>query len=149
MSKHKVFAWLILNDRLNTKDMMIRRHWTIAGSNDCVLCHAHTIEDMLHLFFNCLFSSKIWSYLQINWDGTSVGQCLNRAKRDFTGPCFMEIVILACWNIWKQHNGWIFKNVRPSFRAWKALFVLDISLLKFRVKPSDAHSIDSWLRSLV
>ena len=25
MSKHKVFAWLILNDRLNTKDMMIRR----------------------------------------------------------------------------------------------------------------------------
>jgi hypothetical protein len=28
-SKHKFFAWLILHDRINTKDMLRRRHWHV------------------------------------------------------------------------------------------------------------------------
>jgi hypothetical protein len=28
-SKHKFFAWLILHDRINTKDMLLRRHWNV------------------------------------------------------------------------------------------------------------------------
>jgi hypothetical protein len=31
----------------------------------------------------------------------------------------MEIVILACWNIWKQRNGLIFQGERPSFLGWE------------------------------
>jgi hypothetical protein len=28
-SKHKFFAWLILHDRINTNDMLLRRHWHV------------------------------------------------------------------------------------------------------------------------
>jgi hypothetical protein len=31
ISKHKFFAWLILHDRINTKDMLIRRRWKVNG----------------------------------------------------------------------------------------------------------------------
>jgi hypothetical protein len=54
MSKHKFFAWLILHDRINTKDMLIQRQWKVTDNNDCVLCH-HVLEDWKHLFFTCLF----------------------------------------------------------------------------------------------
>jgi hypothetical protein len=65
--KIKVFAWLLLSDRLNTKDMLQRRHWHATDNYDCVLCSAGEREDIDHLFFNCNFSTRIWNYLQINW----------------------------------------------------------------------------------
>ena len=33
--KTKVFAWLVIMDRLNTKDMLIRRHWNIQDGPEC------------------------------------------------------------------------------------------------------------------
>jgi hypothetical protein len=74
---------------------------------------------------------------------------LKFAKRHFMGPCFTEVVILSYWNIWKQRNDWIFKAIRPTFKAWKKGFFLDVSLLKHRVKPSIAQSLSSWLDSLL
>ena len=117
ISKHKFFAWLILHDRINTKDMMLRRHWKVTDNNDCVLCCAHTREDRDHLFFGCQFSARIWCYLQVGWCNGTMDASIIQAKRNFKGPCFSEIVILACWNIWKQRNDWIFEGIRPTFRG--------------------------------
>jgi hypothetical protein len=50
MMNTKVFAWLLLNDRLNTKDLLVRRHWKVAEDNFCKLCPTRTYEDRLHLF---------------------------------------------------------------------------------------------------
>jgi hypothetical protein len=44
-------------------------------------------------------------------------EALMMAKRHFKGPYFSEIVILAWWSIWKQRNGWIFKNISPTLEA--------------------------------
>jgi hypothetical protein len=44
------------------------------------------------------------------------------------------VIILACWNIWEQTNHWIFQHKRPSLRGWKSGFVLDVTMLKHRVK---------------
>jgi hypothetical protein len=70
------------------------------------------------------------------------------AKKSFLGPCFIEIVILACWCIWKQRNGWIFKNIRPTFRRWKSSFVYEVTLLKHKVKDCTASDLVSWLDRL-
>ena len=43
-------------DRLNTKDMVERRHWHIEDGISCVLCHLQVREDRDHLFFNYPFS---------------------------------------------------------------------------------------------
>jgi hypothetical protein len=74
---------------------------------------------------------------------------LKRANANFNGPCFVEIVFLACWNFWKQRNDKIFKGVQPTFRAWKAKFVLDVTLLKHRVKACSVNNLSSWLDNLV
>ena len=108
MSKHKFFAWLVLHDRINCKDMMLRRKWKVTEDNDCVLCVSHGLETRNHLFFECLFSSRIWACLQIGWSAGSVSNSMTTAKKHFKGPCFIEIAVLACWNIWKKRNNHIF-----------------------------------------
>jgi hypothetical protein len=149
MSKHKFFAWLILHDRINTREMLIRRNWKVTDDHTCVLCPSKILEDWSHLFFQCYFSTRIWSYLQISWGMGSGPEMLMHAKKQFNGPCFVEIVILSCWNIWKQRNDKIFKGMKPSFRAWKAGFVQDITLLKYRVKKGDVHILQTWIDNLL
>jgi hypothetical protein len=68
--KIKMFSWHMLSDHLNTKDLLQRRHWNVTNDYSCVLCPGHHHEDRDHLFFNCIFSSRVWAYLQIQW-GTS------------------------------------------------------------------------------
>lgn len=64
--KFKVFGWLLLMDRLNTRDKMQRRHWNIQDDT-CVMCHSACREDRVHLFFACNFSQRVWNYLGISW----------------------------------------------------------------------------------
>jgi hypothetical protein len=134
MPKHNFFACLILHDRINTKDMLLRRRWNVTNNHDCVLCCSGQFEDWRHLFVNCMFSIRVWNYLHSPWHPGSTYESLLAARKSFKGPCFTEIGILACWTIWKQRNGWIFKGIRPTFRGWRASFVLEISMLKYRVK---------------
>jgi hypothetical protein len=51
MMKTKVFAWLLLVDRLNTRDLLQRRHWNVTDLYHCELCPMHVHEDRIHLFF--------------------------------------------------------------------------------------------------
>jgi hypothetical protein len=148
-SKHKFFAWLILHDRINTKDMLRRRHWQVTSDHGCVLCSADALEDWSHLFFECNFSVRVWIYLQVNWTSGSGPEMLKNTKKSFKGPCFVEIIILACWNIWKQRNNKIFKNIQPTFRNWKEGFIYDITMLKHRVKESSVASLSSWIDNLL
>ena len=54
----KFFAWLVLVDRLNTKDMLRRRHCNIQDDDLCVLCPLRVVEDLDHLLFFCTFSRR-------------------------------------------------------------------------------------------
>jgi hypothetical protein len=103
------------------------------------------LEDWRHLFFNCNFSTHIWNYLQIPWYPGNTFASLSLAKKSFLGPCFTEIVIIACWCIWKQRNGWIFKNIRPTFRRWRSSFVHEVTMLKHRVKKDTVQMLLSWI----
>jgi hypothetical protein len=75
--------------------MILRRHWKVTDNNDCVLCYAHVMEDWRYLFFNCMFSTRIWNYLQIPWNPGDTVSSLMAAKNSFKGPCFFEIVIIS------------------------------------------------------
>ncbi|XP_073360069.1 uncharacterized protein [Aegilops tauschii subsp. strangulata] len=98
--KIKVFAWMLIMDRLNTKDMVDRRHWHLEDGVNCVLCPLQTRETRDHLFFNYNFSVRVWNYLQIDWSsGDSMADLVINASRSFRKPFFTEVVFIACWNI--------------------------------------------------
>jgi hypothetical protein len=149
IQKLKVFAWLLMSDRLNTKYMLKRRHWNVTSDHHCVLCHSHTYEDRIHLFFDCVFSMRVWAYLQIDWSmGVTIEDKFIHARKEFGKPFFTEVVILATWYIWNQKNGKIFQQQRPSFRSWKREFINGLYLHKHRVKKKEVAQLQAWIDSL-
>jgi hypothetical protein len=39
-----------------------------------------------------------------------------RIKRALNKSFAMEVIILMCWSIWTQRNGWLFQNNDPSIQ---------------------------------
>lgn len=148
--KIKMFAWLLLNDRLNRRDMLLRRHWRSPDDdNFCPNCPVQILEDRDHLFFKCLFATRVWNYLQITWQASlSTKACILAASRIFGHPFFLEVVFTAAWNIWILRNGRIFRQETPTFRAWKRNFIHDITLLSHRFKTSVRPLLLAWINSL-
>ena len=123
LPKLRVFAWLLQKDRLNTRDLMQRKHWHLDSGFTCALCSSNHVETRDHLFFDCNFAKTCWNSIGLIWDTSiSISQRLDLARRNFIGPCFMEIVICAFWNIWRSRNDLIFKSQQPSLARWKVTF---------------------------
>ena len=145
-----MFAWLMLSDRLNTRDMLQRRHWNVTEEFHCVLCPTRAHEDRDHLFFTCAFSQRIWNYLQIEWQqGDDLYSIVKAARRGFAKPFFSEVVMIACWNLWLVRNDKIFNHIRPRFAVWRSKVIHDFRLLVYRMKAKYRESFVQWINSLV
>jgi hypothetical protein len=66
----------------------------------------------------------------------SMSDIFMNVKRDFAGPNFFEITICSASNIWKERNGFIFEDKRPSFASWKTKFLPDLQTTCYRVKKA-------------
>jgi hypothetical protein len=61
--KCKIFAWLALHNRLNTKERLARRG--VLEDASCPFgCHVE--EGLTHMFFHCLHTSFLWSKFDVN-----------------------------------------------------------------------------------
>jgi hypothetical protein len=76
--KHKLFAWLLLENKLLFWDKLQARGWE--GPNRCSLC-ARAIESTLHVFVQCSYTRAIWSLISsalkisTSWSGDNVLTC--------------------------------------------------------------------------
>jgi hypothetical protein len=137
--KLKVFAWLLLVDRLNTRNMLKRRHFNIGNDYSCPLCSSGVEETLEHLFFSCPFSTSCWSTLNITWNGDSaIIDKVIEAKENFQEKLFFEVFVIAAWGIWKERNNWIFKSINPSRASWKERVIADLQLLRFKVNQAQS-----------
>jgi hypothetical protein len=92
----------------------------------------------------------MWSYLQVEWTQEhTIEEMFSKARKEFAKPFFTEVIILACWHIWKQRNSKFFEHIRPSFGSWKAHFVHEASLHVYRVKDKHSDLFKSWIDSLL
>jgi hypothetical protein len=133
----KFFGWLILVDRLNTRDMLRRRHFNLTSGYSCLLCANPPEETIEHLLFQCEFSESCWHELNISWSATGDRlQILEEGKSRWTGKLFMEIFLLSSWNIWKERNRCYFDGVPPSIDSWRARLKADLLLLVHRTKTT-------------
>lgn len=149
MMKHKVFAWLMFMDRINTRDLLCRRHFNIGDDLSCMLCNAQPLETNIHLFFECEFSISCWNTLNIQWDTTLGAQeMLKLSASTWNQALFKEVVMLAAWNIWKQRNNCYFEKITPTVRSWKRGVISDLEILKFRARPETTGLIESLITTL-
>lgn len=147
--KIKFFAWLLLNDRLNTRNMLRRRHKFLEEGYNCVLCLEGREETLEHLFFECPSSVTRWFVLGITWnEEAKIHEKLQMARLAFMQPFFMEVVMIGAWCIRKERNDFIFNGKVPSLSSWKATFKKEVSDHFCRIKPSLHQSIQLWLNAL-
>jgi hypothetical protein len=137
----KFFVWLILSDRINTRNMLMRRKFILNSSYQCLMCSNPLEETIEHMLFCCPFSQSYRQAIHITWDTTGDGlHLLEEGKTRWCKPLFMEIALLASWNIWKERNRKLFEGVDPSVASWKARLKSDLLLLVHRTKSS-LHSL--------
>ena len=148
--KIKVFGRLLLVDRLNTRNMLKRRHYNIGEDHGCLLSGSTEEETLNHLFFYYPFSTHCWNATHISWTtGVTTYQRISEAKLAWKRPLFMETFLLAAWSLWKERNNKHFRKIVPSKESWLRRFKEDFSLLTHRVKGKHKPFIPSILATIV
>ena len=146
--KIKVFGWLLISDRLNTRNMLKRRHYNIGDNHGCILCGSTEEETIEHMIFTCHFSLACWDTLNIHW--TTNGDRLNwikEAKSRWDNQMFMEIFLYASWSLWKERNNKHFRRIDPTVGSWARRFKEDFSLLIHRAKEKHKQFIPTFIQS--
>ena len=143
--KHKIFFWLLLHDRLNTRNLLARKKFVLQSYN-CAVLHCGQEETLLHLFWTCPFAVQCWDFICPN---RSMSLTLYDGFFDMRDklniPFFSDIIILASWSIWMIRNNMIFRNETPSLERWKAIFYTELNWLKFRIKAKHVDQFKAWL----
>ena len=146
--KIKFFSWLLLNDRLNMRNMLRRRKFLEEGYN-CALCQDGVEETVEHLFFYCSAAVCRWFSLGISWNAeASPVHKIHYAKLEFSQPFFMEIFMIGAWCLWNERNDFIFNNKSPSLATWKSSFKATVKGHLVRIKQNLHQSILNWLEAL-
>ena len=143
--KHKVFFWLLLKDRLSTRDLLGRKGMVLQ-SHDCVLCHQNSSETLGHLFLTCPFATQFWASLglmvPVFQEHTEV---VVSFRHQLNVPFFMEIIILGCWSIWMSRNDLIFRQLNPSVQSSRHFFKNEFALAMHRAKSSLIDLMKAWI----
>jgi len=146
--KHKVFFWLLMKDRISTRELLKRKNMALQDFT-CVLCSNNTEESLLHLFLECPFAAQCWGAINIQIAQYSDPfEFLLSFRNQLGVPFFMEIIILMAWSIWKSRNDQIFRQLQPSFHGAKQFFKEEFQLLLLRIWKDYLHLAEQWIANL-
>ena len=124
-----------MHDKILTTDNLQKRGWP--HQEHCVLCNG-PLENGLHLSLLCPFTKAVWDQVLawknfvVQWpqqDPTSIVEWWEHAaskiqkqdRRRFNG-----MVIYIMWNLWKERNRRILKNVHKTAQQMAFLTKEDI-----------------------
>jgi hypothetical protein len=146
--RQKFFSWLLLNGKLNSKEMMLKKKNYVEFS-ECILCDTNILESIVHLFFECSFSQSFWWALGFEWNtNLDINSMITDAKTRYPMPFLVEIIIKGCWSLWDQRNSAIFRDTEPCIHRGITKFKLDFALSMHRAQPSLKEGMQSWLDTL-
>lgn len=102
--RHKIFIWLLLYDRINTRNLLNRKSLFLESYN-CALCTDNTEETLMHLFWDCPFSLYCWDHIMPQKPrGTSSYDEICISLQHLPGDIGLTILIASCWGIWSIRN---------------------------------------------
>ncbi|KAH0675380.1 hypothetical protein KY285_023181 [Solanum tuberosum] len=116
--KHRFILWLVVQDRLLTKERMLKMNISVEEAN-CCLCDAQKLETAKHLFSECPWFTEVkrnverWTCLPIQLG--EVKEVMLRIIRKKWNQ-FQRQVIAASWgamiyHTWRVRNWKIFKGI--------------------------------------
>ncbi|RCU61702.1 hypothetical protein SETIT_J026600v2 [Setaria italica] len=95
------------------------------------------------------FSQSCWVSLGITWDLSFPPlDMIIRARSDFEGSIFREVVLVASWCIWCHCNDIIFDHGSLSLARCKTCFVGEMAPVLLRDKPRVKLMLDNFMSSL-
>ncbi|TVU31700.1 hypothetical protein EJB05_23398, partial [Eragrostis curvula] len=146
--KHKVFFWLLLNDKLHTRGRLRRRNMFL-DSYTCDLCILQREETLRHLFLKCNFARACWDSIGLHIPGSAATtETVKRLKRQLNVNFYMEVIILMSWSIWQTRNNWIFNNIDPTIEGCRQMFKKEMLLVVHRAKQKYFPALTSWIENL-
>ena len=132
--RHKIFFWLLLHDKNNTRNMLQRMTMHL-DSYSCVLCSDKTDETSIHLFWNCPFSLYCWDHIIPNRKkGISAFDEIQLATSLLPKDFALDIMLMGCWGIWCVRNNKIFKADVVHIEGWKYYLKEGLWACQIRVK---------------
>lgn len=114
----RIFAYLMLQDRILTGEVMERRN--MATQNRCVMCRNCPSESTLHLLFLCPNAVQVWFRVAAHFGFRIMVPRLtvddimvvSRRQAEMEGErcrkIWNSLFMCTCWLIWKQRNNKIF-----------------------------------------
>ncbi|GJZ64168.1 hypothetical protein Tco_0620589, partial [Tanacetum coccineum] len=125
---HAFHLWLVMRHGLKTHDKI--RQWDVRGDTDlnllrCALCD-NCPDSHTHLFFECTFSAKVWSYVR-DLAGMDLIlpvlqdillYLLPMGNKRTAKSVFGKLILAAsAYFIWMERNNRTFKNTRRESPA--------------------------------
>ena len=142
----KFFAWLLFVDRLNTRNMLLRRHYNVQPNYLCVLCSTNNEENLEHLFFTCPFVRQCWAKINLNWNlSLSLEDKISDAKQRSGLDFFTEATLIASWELWKIRNDKVFGRQDACCNRWFCNFKKQCLVQSVRFKVDLRSSFCFWL----
>ena len=136
-NKVRVFSWLLVLKKLNTRDLLQKRQpfWS-ASPSWCVLCRSES-EMVNHLFLQCSIAQRVWMYIlqkfNVSWvlpqDVNHLIEGDFMVGRDKRTKLLWSLVLhVGFWTLWKERNQRIFEektgsldNIIESVYYWVVL----------------------------
>uniref|UniRef100_A0ACD5W3K6 Uncharacterized protein n=1 Tax=Avena sativa TaxID=4498 RepID=A0ACD5W3K6_AVESA len=126
-AKCKMFAWLLLQNRLWCVDRLMMREWP--NCYFCPMCLRH-LETAKHMFLDCPFARLLWAAIAAwpHCDGLAprawsmhashldAWEAMISASDNDSKDGVRSLIILVAWELWKERNNRVFKDKPSSLR---------------------------------
>lgn len=142
--RHKFFLWLLLHDRVNTRNLLHRKSMHLDSYN-CVLCSENVEETLSHLCWDCTFALSCWNHILPNRNrGISSFDEICLRMQALHSDIALEIIQMSCWSIWSVRNDKIFQQAPAHLNGWIFHLSEGMKSVEIRAKPIKAQRIKDW-----
>lgn len=142
--RHKIFFWLLLHDRVNTRNLLHRKSMHL-DSYACALCAEQVKETLMHLFWDCPFALNCWNHiLPTRNRGISSFDEICIRTQEINNEIALDIIIMSCWSLWSVRNDKIFRQAPAHLNRWIFYLQEGMQAVELRAKPLKAQKIKTW-----
>jgi hypothetical protein len=116
--KHRLFAWLLVQNRILTADRLLARNWPC--NPICILCD-QDLETADHLCLHCVYAREVWQRVSVWSDGLFTVPVPNVSVETWWNSSVQgrpphqwrkaaAFLIYTAWGLWKERNRSIFRG---------------------------------------